>query len=81
MVAARKKSNADKKDGNLIRNKIFYYVTDPFHLIDKHKLDYLRTLDVEIVLHDHLGGIDGTEVDYKAIYSSQISNLEHNLTI
>ena len=76
-----KRARLIKKDGNLIRNKIFYYVTDPFHLIDKHKLDYLRTLDVEIVLHDHLGGIDGTEVDYKAIYSSQISNLEHNLTI
>lgn len=76
-----KRARLIKKNGTLIQNKIFYYVTDPFHLIEKHKIDYLRTLDVEIVLHDHLGGIDGTEVEYKAIYSSQISNLEHNLKI
>ena len=79
-MVARKKARLIKLNGDLIRNKIFYYVTDPFHLIDKHKLDYLRSLNVEIILHNHLGGIDRAEVDYKAIYSSQISNLGHNLT-
>lgn len=74
-----KRARYFKSEFEGMTNKIYYYPTDPIPSMDINKLNYLRSLNVDVVLHSNMSGLDGTKADYAAIFGEQLSNLKKNL--
>lgn len=73
-----------KKQGRdaVVKNKIYYYVTDPITSINgelMQKLHLLRAYDVEVVTHNNLNELINGKPDYISIYLEQINNLRQNI--
>lgn len=72
-----------KKDNKeLVRNKIYYYVTDPITSLNgetRQRLNLLRKYDVNVVIHQNLSELNSSFTDFEAIYTEQLNNLKKNL--
>lgn len=65
-----------------VKNKIYYYPTDPISatdglLLEKYKA--LRRYDVNVVPHHNMNELSTGIVDYVGIYDEQLKNLKENL--
>lgn len=73
----------NKDYDNPVKNKIYYYVTDPITTINgqmMQKLQLLKEYDVQIIFHNNTHELENGSPDFRSIYESQIARLKSTVS-